>query len=54
MEQNNEKLRISSLVVIRHLINSSKDQMSNKRELVLSGLRPLLTESNNKVNKLFL
>ncbi len=49
MEQNNEKLRIGSLTVIRHLINSSKGQMANKRELVLSGLRPLLTEQNNKV-----
>jgi maestro heat-like repeat-containing protein family member 1 len=51
LEQNNPQLRMASLTVIKHLINSSKDQMSNKKEIVLSGLRPLLSDTNNKVRK---
>jgi hypothetical protein len=42
-------MRIASLNVIKHLINSSEEQMSNKKQLVISGLRPLLSETNNKV-----
>lgn len=51
-EQNNEKMRIASLNIIKHLINSSEEQMSNKKQLVISGLRPLLSETNNKVTKI--
>lgn len=48
-EQNNDKLRVGSLTVIRHIINSATKQMANKRELVLSGLRPILSDPNAKV-----
>ncbi len=48
-EQNNEKNRIASLTVLKHLINSCKEQMLNKHQLVVSGMRQLLSETNNKV-----
>lgn len=48
-EQNNEKIRIASLTVLRHLINSSEEQMANKKQIVISGLRILLNDPNNKV-----
>lgn len=50
-EQNNEKNRIASLTVIRHLINSCTEQMSNKRQLVISGVRVILNETNPRVKK---
>ncbi len=49
-EQNNEKNRIASLTVLKHLINSCKEQMTNKHQLVVSGMRQLLSETNNKVD----
>lgn len=49
-EQNNEKNRIASLTILKHLINSSEEQMANKKQIVISGLRLLLNETNNKVN----
>ena len=52
-EQNNEKIRIGSLTVLKHLINSCKEQMENKLELVLSGMRQLINENNNKVTLKF-
>ncbi len=51
-EQNNEKTRICSLTILKHLINSSDEQMENKKQIVLSGLRLLLAETNNKVIKM--
>ena len=51
-EQNNEKIRICSLTILKHLINSSDEQMENKKQIVLSGLRTLLSETNNKVKQI--
>lgn len=48
-EQNNEKNRIASLTVLKHLINSCKEEMDNKKQLIVSGLRLLVNENNNKV-----
>jgi hypothetical protein len=42
---------MTSLVILKHLINSSNDHMSNKKELVLSGLRILLIDQNNKIKR---
>ena len=50
-EQTNEKNRIASLNVLRHLINSCGEQMSNKRQLVISGVRVILNETNPRVKK---
>lgn len=50
-EQNNEKNRIASLTVIKHLINSSGNQMANKKQLAISGIRVILNETNPRVKK---
>jgi hypothetical protein len=50
-EQGNEKPRIASLTILKHLINSCDDQMANKKQLVISGLRILLHETNPRVKK---
>jgi hypothetical protein len=50
-EQNNEKNRISSLTILKHLINSSEEQMLNKKQIIISSLRLLLTDPNNRVKK---
>ena len=44
-----EMSRVGTLSVLKHLINSSGKQLSDKRELVVSGLRPMLTEKSTKV-----
>jgi maestro heat-like repeat-containing protein family member 1 len=49
-EQNNEKIRIASLTILKHLINSCDEQMKNKKQIVISGLRLLLAETNSRVN----
>ena len=48
-EQTNEKTRVASLTILKHLINSCKEQMENKQQLVVSGLRLLIADNNNKV-----
>jgi len=50
-EQNNEKNRIGALIILKHLVNSCNEQMLNKKQIVISGLRLLLSETNNKVKK---
>lgn len=50
-EQKDEKTRTSSLIVLKHLINSCDEEMKNKRQLVISGLRLLLNETSNRVLK---
>lgn len=48
-EQKDEKMRISSLTVLKHLINSCDEEMANKKQLVISGLRLILNETSNRV-----
>ncbi len=48
-EKKDEKTRIASLTVLKHMINSCKEHMENKKQLVVSGLRLLVNEMNNKV-----
>jgi hypothetical protein len=48
-EQKDEKIRMSALIVLKHMINSCDEEMANKKQLVLSGLRLLLNETSNRV-----
>lgn len=50
-DQTHEKNRIASLTVLKHLINSCVEQMANKKQLVISGVRIILTETNPRVKK---
>lgn len=49
-EQNNERMRIGTLIVLKHIINSCPEQMADKKQIVISGLRLLLAETNNRVS----
>lgn len=49
LEQKDEKTRIGSLHIIRHLVNSGGPQMEVKKALVISGLRLLIQEPSLKV-----
>lgn len=51
LESHNEKSRIGILSILKHLINAGGPSMENMQELLLSGLKILLNESNNKVKK---
>ena len=49
LNQQNEKLKIGTLSVIRHLVNSSASRMQDKHTLILSGLKMVLQDPSNKV-----
>lgn len=51
VDNNNENVRIGSLTVLRHLINSPESHISDKIATVISGLKCALTEPVNKVKK---
>lgn len=51
LEQKDEKTRIGSLHIIRHLVNSGGHQMEVKKALIISGLRLLIQEPSLKVSK---
>ncbi|GAA6103654.1 maestro heat-like repeat-containing protein family member 1 isoform X1 [Tachysurus ichikawai] len=51
LENNNERNRISSLAVLRHLINSTTSIMENKKLLILASMRQPLADNSNKVKK---
>ncbi len=51
IEQTSEINRICSLLAFKHIINSNEDELKNKKQIILSGLRILLQEKNNKVKK---
>ncbi|TSK34778.1 Maestro heat-like repeat-containing protein family member 1 [Bagarius yarrelli] len=51
LENNNEKNRIGSLAVLRHLINSTTSIMENKKLLILASMRQPLADNSNKVKK---
>ncbi|XP_077869460.1 maestro heat-like repeat-containing protein family member 1 [Saccoglossus kowalevskii] len=53
LELANEKLRIGTLSILKHLINSLDALLENKKSLIVTGLKILLPESNNKVKKMF-
>ncbi|EGD80633.1 hypothetical protein PTSG_01221 [Salpingoeca rosetta] len=49
LEVREERPRIGTLLCLRHLINSSGEHLQNKKELIVTGLKPLLEETNLKV-----
>ncbi|XP_074645058.1 maestro heat-like repeat-containing protein family member 1 [Tubulanus polymorphus] len=53
LENNNEKIRVGALSIFRHIVNAADDHMENKQSLVVSGLKIMLNETNNKVKKSF-
>lgn len=53
MDQNNEKIKIGILTIFKHLINAATASMEDKKEVVLSGLKGVTQETNNKVKKAF-
>ncbi|XP_033117617.1 maestro heat-like repeat-containing protein family member 1 isoform X2 [Anneissia japonica] len=53
LETNNEKIRMGTLAVFKQLINSGGTHMEDKKTLIVSGLKIMLAENNNKVKRLF-
>ncbi|XP_056618249.1 maestro heat-like repeat-containing protein family member 1 isoform X1 [Triplophysa dalaica] len=51
LENSNERNRMGSLAVLRHLINSSTSSMETKKLLILASLRQPLADHSNKVKK---
>ncbi|KAF4088237.1 hypothetical protein AMELA_G00080220 [Ameiurus melas] len=51
LENNNERNRMGSLAVLRHLINSTTSIMENKKLLILASMRQPLADHSNKVKK---
>lgn len=49
MEAKDESLRIGTIAVLKHLINSCGVVLKDKRELIISGVRPLITDPSLKV-----
>ena len=49
VHQQNEKMKMGALSVLRHLVNTGGTHMDDKKDLVISGLKGVLNESNNKV-----
>uniref|UniRef100_A0A3B3QI32 Maestro heat like repeat family member 1 n=1 Tax=Paramormyrops kingsleyae TaxID=1676925 RepID=A0A3B3QI32_9TELE len=52
LENNNERNRMGSLAVLRHLINSSTSLMETKKLVILTSLRQPLSDQSNKVKKM--
>jgi maestro heat-like repeat-containing protein family member 1 len=50
-EQKNEKFTIASLTALKHIINSCDSQMEQKKQLVVSGLKILLIDNNNRIKR---
>ena len=50
MEVNQEKVRVATLNVIKHLINSCDSELEDKKPLLISGLNIVLLENNLRVN----
>ena len=53
LEGRDERSRVGTLLCLRHLINSSTEHLTNKKELIVTGVKPLLEETNLKVLMLF-
>uniref|UniRef100_A0A674EJI0 Maestro heat like repeat family member 1 n=1 Tax=Salmo trutta TaxID=8032 RepID=A0A674EJI0_SALTR len=51
LENSNERIRMGSLAVLRHLINSSTSIMETKKLLILASIRQPLADHSNKVKK---
>ncbi|XP_077982268.1 maestro heat-like repeat-containing protein family member 1 [Glandiceps talaboti] len=53
LETANDKVRIGTLSIFKHLINSQDSLMEGKKELIVTGMKIILPETNNKVKKIF-
>uniref|UniRef100_A0A8C4DBW9 Maestro heat-like repeat family member 1 n=1 Tax=Dicentrarchus labrax TaxID=13489 RepID=A0A8C4DBW9_DICLA len=51
LENSNERSRVGSLAVLRHLINSSTSTMEGKKLLILASIRQPMADHSNKVKK---
>ncbi|KAM6910364.1 maestro heat-like repeat-containing protein family member 1 isoform 1-T1 [Xenentodon cancila] len=51
LENSNERSRMGSLGVLRHLINSSTSTMESKKLLILASIRQPMADHSNKVKK---
>eukprot|EP00043_Microstomoeca_roanoka_P008735 m.83875 g.83875 ORF g.83875 m.83875 type:complete len:1641 (-) comp14365_c0_seq1:221-5143(-) len=51
LEIRDERTRIGTLLCLKHLINSSGEHLRNKKELIVTGLKPLLEEPSLKVKQ---
>ncbi|XP_066571905.1 maestro heat-like repeat-containing protein family member 1 isoform X2 [Amia ocellicauda] len=52
LENSNERNRIGSLSVLRHLINSATSVMEIKKPFILASIKQPLQDNNNKVKKM--
>ncbi|XP_034373202.1 maestro heat-like repeat-containing protein family member 1 isoform X2 [Arvicanthis niloticus] len=51
LDTNNERLRVGTLQILRHIINSAAVQMEAKKPFILSSMRPPLLDTNDKVKR---
>ncbi|XP_075815765.1 maestro heat-like repeat-containing protein family member 1 isoform X4 [Microtus pennsylvanicus] len=51
LDTNNERLRVGTLQILRHIINSAAAQMEVKKPFILSSMRLPLLDTNNKVKR---
>lgn len=51
LENTNERSRLGSLAVLRHLINSTTSTMEGKKLLILTSIRQPMADHSNKVKK---
>uniref|UniRef100_A0A5F9DCL4 Maestro heat like repeat family member 1 n=1 Tax=Oryctolagus cuniculus TaxID=9986 RepID=A0A5F9DCL4_RABIT len=51
LDTNNERLRVGSLQILRHVINSAAAQMEANKPFILSSMRLPLLDTNNKVKR---
>ncbi|XP_053289528.1 maestro heat-like repeat-containing protein family member 1 [Pleuronectes platessa] len=51
LENSNERSRMGSLAVVRHLINSTTSTMESKKLLILASIRHPMADHSNKVKK---
>lgn len=51
LENKEERSRVGAIGVLKHLVNACGTYLSDKRELVVSGLRPLLVDPSTKVRQ---
>uniref|UniRef100_A0AAX7UGL1 Maestro heat-like repeat family member 1 n=1 Tax=Astatotilapia calliptera TaxID=8154 RepID=A0AAX7UGL1_ASTCA len=51
LENSNERSRMGSLAVLRHLINSSTSTMESKKLLILASIRQPMADHSNKVKR---
>ncbi|XP_065915103.1 maestro heat-like repeat-containing protein family member 1 [Dysidea avara] len=53
LEPNQERIRMTTLNIFKHLINSCVDALEEEQPLIVSGLRIILNEQNFKVRSVF-